>query len=285
MALSDIAEILFAGRWIAGPTIEDTVKRSAELNRAGIGAIVNYLGEGFTEAEDVKKTVSIYKDLASRLHEAGAIASISLKPTQIGMDISEQTAAKNYKSIAGICRKYGIFVWLDMEEHEFVDRTISLYMDEVEKGGVGICIQSYLRRSSRDVDAIIKAGGVIRLVKGAYSENAEIAYQSRPETTKNYRRLMHRLFESGGRFMIATHDTNIIAEAFALEKKHKVHVEYAMLNGIKNRYAAGMAHSGKKVYLYLPFGRRWIKYTYRRFKEMGNFMLVARSLFENQKID
>lgn len=274
-------EKLLAGRWIAGRRIEDAVHRTKELNGRGMGAILNYLGEEFTDRNDVEDAVNKCLKLINAVHSNGIRADVSVKPTQIGLRISYAYAASNYLRILRHARRYHVFVWLDMEGFESVDDTIRLYLDNLGVSKVkstGICIQSYLKRSGGDVRRITGMGGVIRLVKGAYKESASIAYTDRAGVTAHYARLMKYLFEHSNTFTIATHDSAMIDRAIRLNEIHSRNVTLAMLNGIRNRYAEHLAAS-RRVYIYVPFGERWVDYSIRRLRELSNALLIARSLF------
>lgn len=280
MKTSAFAERLIAGRWIAGPGIGDAVRAAAIINNKGLEAELNYLGEDFSDPVDVSKTVKVYESLLTRIAAEKLKASIALKPTQLGMGISEEIARENYSKIVKAARKAGIFVWLDMESHDYVDRTISLYETEVLRGGVGICIQSYLRRSAEDLKRLVRKRAVIRLVKGAYKEDSSIAFVSREERTKNYERLMRYLFSNSKRFMIATHDERLLDGAVLLSKNHHTELSFGMLKGIRNGYAEKLSKKGMNVVIYVPFGEMWLQYSYRRLREASNMFLVLRSLFE-----
>lgn len=278
MAIGDLIEKAVAGKWIAGESINDAIDVAKKLNAKGVAAMINYLGEDLKKEEEVNDAMRCYRSLIFAASAYQVRTSIAVKPTQIGLTVSKKTANKNYSELAALARKYGIFVWLDMEAHEYVDDTIDLYNSEVRNCNVGICIQSYLRRSQNDIKSLVKKGGVIRLVKGAYREDVKIAYANRAETTKNYSDLMKYLFKNSRHFMIATHDEGLIKEALELKKGHKAHVSFAMLNGIRNEYAFKLAKKREDVSVYVPFGGRWVSYGYRRLKELENSKLILRSL-------
>ncbi len=282
MSLNGIVEKAIAGRWIAGERMEDAFSAARRLNGKGISAMVNYLGEDFTSEKDVRESVKVYCSLMDSARAGGLRISVAVKPTQLGLRISEKLAARNYSALAARARKSGIFLWLDMESHGFVEATIRMYRKEAKRGGVGICIQSYLKRSFGDAAALARSGAAIRLVKGAYSEDESIAYRSRAQTTENYIRIMKLLFRESGRVMIATHDERVIGKALELRRRGRARVSFAMLNGIRNRYAFRLAGEGEDVSIYVPFGGRWVSYGYRRLKELGNSAIVLRSLLEPQ---
>ena len=276
----DFIERELAGRWIAGPTLKDAIEKAGKIESAGMEPMINYLGEAFgsNDREKVKEAVRVYKELISLMAKSRIKGSIAVKPTQLGLLISYRLLERNYSEIVSEAEKRGIFVWLDMEESKYVDDTIKLYKTRVKSRTTGICIQSYLRRSEKDIKALSRYNAVVRLVKGAYKPEPEAGFTSRAEVTKNYARLMRMLFERYGKFTIATHDTKMINEAMKLEKRYKKDVSFAMLNGIRNRYAESLASKGYKIFIYLPFGREWVSYSYRRLREAGNFMLLIRSV-------
>lgn len=283
MDFSGTIERLVAGRWVAGSNLSDSINVAKRLNKAHLSVIINYLGEEITDINEVTKTVGTYRNLIEAITKNGIEGSISVKPSQLGSRISPRTLAENYTEIVDAARKAGVFVWLDMEQPETVGRTVRLYIDSLPLGNIGICIQAYLRRSQRDVSAVARAGGAVRLVKGAYNVGTN-GYSKRTDVARNYRSLMHGLFLKADRFMIATHDRSLINEAITLSRTYKKDVQYGMLNGIENRYAAELAKSGKKVSLYLPFGTKWTEYSYRRLREGSHALLLAASLLRNQSV-
>lgn len=273
-------EKALAGRWIAGPTIEDAIGKAKSLNRHHIRAILNYLGEAYNRKENVDKAVASILELMDAIGNSGVKADVAVKGTQLGMLLGWGALVGNYRRIVREGAKRGITVWLDMEEHKYVTKTVRLYLLVPRRGRTGICIQSYLKRSISDMKNVTRHGGMIRLVKGAYTEPESVAFQSREETTGNYYVLMDYLFRRSKRFTIATHDEAVVRKALELNKKYGRDVTYAMLNGIRGRLARELAQKGEKVSVYVPFGREWIPYSYRRLKEASNLKLVVRSIFE-----
>ncbi len=284
MSIASSLERLFAGRWIAGPEISDVIAVAQRFNSVGIRAKINYLGEDISDEAVVNDAVKTYLKVVEEAREEKLDIFIAVKPTQIGSLQGREALLSNYSKIIRPARRAEIMVWLDMESHEEVDETIWLYGKEVKRKMVGICIQSYLKRSFEDMKELVEKGGVIRLVKGAYKEDKEIAYASRERVTQNYVEIMEYLFKNSDRFMIATHDTAMIRKALSLEKRYKKKAMFGMLNGVRNRYALELAKKGEDVTIYLPFGKEWVQYAYRRLRESSNIKLIARSLLEKQDI-
>ncbi len=284
MKLNAFFERVIAGRWIAGPNLEDALKICARLNRRGVSVIVNYLGEDVENKQIIASTVKTYKILIDEIKKRKLECQISIKLSQIGLTLSEEIARKNYSDIISYARNKHIFVWIDMEESYYVENTINIYLSEVNKGNVGITLQSYLRRSSSDLKRLSKVNSIIRLVKGAYSGNERISFKNRSETTKNYFKLIDLALKKLNKFTVATHDTNAIKYSIEKNLKYKKDVTYAMLNGIKNDFIFDLAAKGYKTSIYVPFGERWIAYSLRRIKEPMSARLITRSLFRRKNI-
>lgn len=221
--------------------------------------------------------------LINEIKRSNVKASISVKATQLGLLIDKRVALRNYARIVNSAKRNGIFTWLDMEGQRYVDATIRLYKSQVRKGMVGITIQAYLKRSARDVEELVGMGGAIRLVKGSYNENDDDAFSTWEETTDNYIRIMEYLFKREAKFEIATHDPKVIADAIEMKRSYRENVVFAMLSGTANKVLVGLAKSGNKTVVYIPFGKSWLSYIFRKLRGEGN-VLAIRSLLESQKI-
>ncbi len=277
-----LAQKIFAGRWIAGPDEKSAISIGKKLSALKIKPIFNYLGEELSDKKNVTETVDTYLKLLDLIKKDNITCSISIKPTQIGSLISKNELEENYAKLIKKAKKLNVFTWLDMESYESVDSTISLYLNLDNNSHAGICLQSYLRRTIKDAQKITKNDGIIRLVKGAYSESKDISY-NRTDSTVNYLQIMKYLFKNSQNFMLATHDLNIIKTSFYFSRLYKKMPDYAMLYGIRNKLALKLAKN-HNMYLYVPFGTSWLSYSYRRLRESSNLMLLLRSLLDNQKI-
>ncbi|MGD0728583.1 MAG: proline dehydrogenase family protein [Candidatus Micrarchaeaceae archaeon] len=284
MNLNASIEKLLAGRWIAGYYLEDAVERTKAFNSKGISTIINFLGENVSERKDIIKSVDVYLNLIKEINRQKLDAAISIKPTEIGLLISYKKFLANYLKLVRSSKNNNVFVWLDMEEPEYVTKTINAYKTAAKYGNTGICIQSYLKRSEADILNIIEYKGVIRLVKGAYKVKTNEVFNSKRASNHNYAQLMKLLFKKSSKFTIATHDSRLIEEAIILNKTYKRKVTFAMLNGIRNKYAKHLAGHGQNVSVYVPFGADWIGYGLRRLTEEGHLSLIIRSLFEKQTL-
>jgi proline dehydrogenase len=277
-------ERLIAGRWVAGYYQDDALERTRLFNSKHISTIINFLGEEITDRKKVSETIATYTSLVKAIESNGLDAAISVKPTQMGLCISYRLMLENYLKITRLAKEAGVFVWLDMEAPQYVDDTIKAYKRAVKYGNAGICIQAYMRRSAKDIEGLLKVNARIRLVKGAYSIDNDAGFGSHRGVSHNYMELMDVLFRKSNNFTLATHDSLIIETAVKMSKRYKRGVSYAMLNGIRNSYAKYLAGHGQKVAVYVPFGREWIGYGYRRLREQGHLSLIIRSLLERQDI-
>jgi proline dehydrogenase len=270
-----------AKNWIAGKSISEAISYSKLANVKGFSVMLNYLGEEVETRRKVEETVKEYGHLLDLLQSNRIEGCISAKLSQLGLKLDKEYCRQNLAEIVDRANKFGRFVWIDMEGSRFTDDTIHIY-DAVfsTSKNVGLCIQSYLRRSEHDVGELLRIGAKIRLVKGAYREPATIAYKSRKEIDKNFTKLMERMFKnSTSLFSVATHDDRLIYEAIRMSKKFSKNFEFALLKGIRDNLKPQLVKKGYKVTEYIPYGENWWPYSIRRLREKpGNFLLLTRSL-------
>lgn len=284
MNLNANLEKSLAGRWIAGYYPEDALKRTKLFNSKRISTIINFLGEDIHERKKINNTVKTYIWIINEIKNRRLKAGISVKPTQLGLNMGFQLMYSNYLKIVKQAKKSGVFIWFDMEGPESVDTTIRAYKRAMNNGNTGICIQAYLKRSQKDAENLLRSHAVIRLVKGAYKADAALSFKSKRDVNRNYLQIMRMLFSKSKKFMVATHDSKIIEEAIRLNRKYKRDVTFAMLNGIRNKYALHLSRTGQKVTVYVPFGEEWVSYGLRRLSEQGHLSLIVRSLLEKQEL-
>jgi len=275
-------DILFqiAKHWIAGETYEDAMKRAESSNEVNVPAIINLLGEEVTAHEEVAAATAEYVAILKTLAERRIRGCISVKPTQLGLTIDRKLYEENMNTILGIAKSLHTFVWIDMEGSRYTTDTVDSYIEFLTRfDNVGVAIQAYLKRSNEDVQKILDARGVIRLVKGAYKESATIAFKQKGQINENFRTLMELMFEREGRFAVATHHEELIEKAAELSKVHPADFEFEMLMGIRDPKKLELAHRGFQISEYIPYGKGWWGYSVRRIQEhKSNIFLLARSL-------
>lgn len=283
-----IEKILFkvAKQWIAGDTMDDALKSAHDANAHGMNAILNQLGEHYTSNVQVSRSVSDYFTLVSNLRKSKISGGLSIKPTQVGLSISEKQCIENLDTIIGVALQSQSFVWIDMESSEYTDNTLRIYQNLFEKyERLGIAIQSNLKRSEDDLEVLLKKGSKIRLVKGAYRESAKNAYKTKHEVDKNYDKLMKTLFEQGNEFAIATHDSKLIDKAIVLSKKYERKFEFQMLKGIRDELKPILTKKGFSVSEYIPYGTNWLPYSIRRLRERKrNILLLGSSFLHSHRV-
>jgi proline dehydrogenase len=277
-----------ARNWISGNTYEDALSSARISNGKGMSAILNFLGEDTTDERVIQQTVNEYIMLLDLLESNSIDGCISVKPTQIGLRIGVDSCIFNLRQIAKKAKNLDRFIWLDIESYPFVEDTIAIYLKLLrDYKEIGVALQSYLKRSSSDLLHLLEQDANIRLVKGAYTENDEIAFRSMDKINSNFSELMKLIFNSsdGKRntlFAIATHDPRLVNEAIELSKKSRTDkrkFEFQLLKGISDEMKASLAKQGFRVCEYLPYGNQWLPYSVRRIKERKrNILLLARSL-------
>jgi proline dehydrogenase len=272
-----------AKKWVAGYSASEAMKTALETNRHRMPAILNFLGEDIMDSKLVDMTVTEYVLLMDLMDKKKVNGCVSVKPTQLGLTIDYDMCLQNFHSLAARARELGQFMWLDMESIKSTEDTIALYLELYrEHNMIGIAVQSYLRRSASDLLHIIECGGKVRLVKGAYRESEEHVFVTNEEVNANYLKLMKMLFENDNNyFAIATHNSDLIAEATRLDKGKDTKFEFQMLKGIRDELKLELVTKGFTVAEYIPYGSQWLPYSVRRIMERKrNLLLLARSLIQ-----
>ncbi len=274
--------IKFARQWIAGETLDDAVSRAIKENSVCIGAIINFLGEHVRNTEEAEKNVQENLRILQAIENSKLKASLSIKLTQLGLEIEKSLCLSNVEKIVSSATSKNIFVWIDMENSPYTGDTIDIYLGIFNKyKNTGIAIQSNLKRSESDVRRIAAAGGIIRLVKGAYTEKSDIAYTSRTDITINFSKLMAYLFYKSPYFAVATHDELLINEALEANKAHKKKLEFQMLLGVRDELKNELVKKSLTIVDYIPYGKNWFPYSVRRIRERKrNILLIFRSIFD-----
>lgn len=275
-----------AKQWIAGDSMEQAIESARLANKKGMNAIINKLGEHLASKTQVENTVKEYTMLVSNLRKSKVEGGISIKPTQLGLSRSKKECLQNYSIVIEKAALSQAFVWIDMESSEYTDDTIGIYLDLFDKyERLGIAIQANLRRSRGDLMRLVEKGAKIRLVKGAYRENNQIAFQSKSEVDQNYRNLMEMLFVKANEFGIATHDSVLIEKAIKLSKAHEKKFEFQMLKGIRDELKPSLVKKGFSISEYIPYGTNWLPYSIRRLKERKrNILLLGSSFIQSHRV-
>ncbi len=263
----------FAARFVAGETVDSGVAALKALNAAGITASLDMLGESVHNAAEARAARDTYLDALDRIKSVRADANVSVKLTQMGLDIGEALCVENMRAIVGRAKAHGSFVRIDMEQSDYTERTLQLFKRTLypEFGNaVGVVLQSYLRRTEQDVEQMIALGARVRLCKGAYQEPATVAFPDKRDVDLGYVRCMERLMLGGNYPAVATHDGRIIehAKAFARDKGIRPErFEFQMLYGIRRDLQLKLRRDGYNVRVYVPFGTQWYPYLMRRLAE------------------
>lgn len=283
-------------KWAAGQDMEDALIAAKSCNMKGQKAILNYLGEDNTEEERINRTTKEYSDLLERLHADQIDGCISVKPSQLGLCISYELCLKKLKAIINGSMKFRVFVWIDMESSKYTDDTLMLYLELfAHYPEIGVVLQSALRRSASDLLHLMEVGAKVRLVKGAYHENEQIAFVHHEEINANYIKLLEMLFsrnymnnnevDNALKFAVATHDSKLIEYAIKLSKTAKIGIknfEFEFLKGIRDELKSELVEEGFRVAEYIPYGDEWLPYSVRRLSERKrNLFLLARSLVQS----
>jgi len=260
-------------RFVAGETIDEAMATVRELNASNLSASLDLLGESVLHAEEAQRACQIYLELLERIHSAGANANVSVKLTQMGLDIDEHLCVNNMRAIIGKAKQYESFVRIDMEQSSYTAKTLQLFTDVLYPAfgnAVGVVLQSYLRRTAADVEAMITLGARVRLCKGAYQEPDDVAFPKKSDVDANYITCMERLLERGNYPGIATHDVKIIDHAKAFTKTKGIspaRFEFQMLYGVRRDLQYKLRREGYNMRVYVPFGTHWYPYLMRRLAE------------------
>jgi proline dehydrogenase len=263
---------LVARRFVAGEDIEDALKVVKALNERGMTASLDYLGENVRDAAAANAAAVTYRAAIERVEAAGLRANLSMKLTQLGLDLDPEVAIGNAAVVVARAAEADTTVTLDMEDHRYTDPTIDtcLRLAHRYEGRVGVAIQAYLYRTPKDLERLIEGRVHVRLCKGAYREPRRIAYTSKGDVDRAFARLLVKLLEAGAYPMIATHDERLIrfaTEQVASLRRDRETFEFQMLYGVRRDLQERLLRDGYRVRVYIPFGTEWYPYFMRRIAE------------------
>ncbi|HEV3220977.1 MAG TPA: proline dehydrogenase family protein [Candidatus Acidoferrales bacterium] len=291
-------------RFLPGERYEDALAAARDLEALGIGSMLSRVGENIAEAAEAEAVAEHYATVLAAMQSAGLPGSLSIKPTQLGLDLDAGLCRRNLERMLDASEmapadKRGV-IWIDMESSAYVDRTLELYRGaRTRHSNVGVCLQSYLRRTPADIDSLLPLGPVIRLVKGAYHEPASIAFPAKRDVDEAFFALAQKLLSaeslsSGTRAAFATHDPKLIERVVQLvtsdstsdSKKTRgqsaagSRVEFQTLYGIRRDLQRQLAADGWPVSVLISYGTYWFPWYMRRLAERpANVWFVVKNIF------
>ena len=263
-------------QFVGGETEPGVLEHARQLNQDGIGAIVNRLGEHYTDRMQPAADARRYQRLAASIDDAGLRARLSVKPTQLGLDDSEEYFRENLAAVVEYAADHDVFVWIDMEDHTTVDATLDAYEALAsEYDTVGVCLQANLKRTGRDLDRLAAVGGRVRLVKGGYTPPESVTV---PDVDTAMREHVRTAFETLELVGIGSHDPAMVSLAADLSETYDTDYEIQMLAGVRSTAQRELA-AHHDVWQYVPYGTEWASYFYRRLAERKqNAALAVRAI-------
>ena len=263
----------FASRFVAGETIEEAVEAARQLGTHAISPSLDLLGESVAVEAEAVAARDQYLAMLDRMAEQRVEVNVSVKLTQMGLDIDEDLCFVNMTRILDKARDLRGFVRLDMEGSEYTQRTLDFFSTRlfgIYGSHCGVVIQSALRRSEQDIDNLIATKARVRLCKGAYLEPPTVAFPDKSDVDKNYVLLMERLLLQGNYPGIATHDPAIIKHCRQFARRQSIgaeRFEFQMLYGVRRDLQTRLRQAGYNMRVYIPFGTQWYPYLMRRLAE------------------
>jgi proline dehydrogenase len=265
----------FSRRFVAGTAQRDVVEAVRRLNAQGFDATVSFLGEAVTSIAEVEAAVREFTSYTDAVRAHGLRSHLSIKLTELGLGFDRALAARSLETVlAHAAGEPAVFVRIDMEDSQYTQDTLDLVREaRTRHRHAGVVVQAYLRRSAADIEALARAGLPVRLVKGAYREPAEIAFESKEEVDASFVRLTDAYFASmaeGAWLAVATHDARMVRAALAAAQTRGVsreRYEFQMLYGIRSDLQRSLLSDGYRVRVYVPYGSHWYPYLMRRLAE------------------
>jgi proline dehydrogenase len=270
-------------RFVAGQTLDDAVEAARAVNRAGQSASLDLLGENVSDEAGARRAAEGYIAIFDRIAREKLDANVSMKLTQLGLDLGDALCQELVEKIVAHASELGNFVRIDMEGSAYTQRTVEITKRvRAKHAGVGTVMQSYLYRAEQDIRDLLAVGCRIRLCKGAYKEPPEVAFPKKEEVDANYVKLMKLLLPSGIYHGIATHDPAMIRATKDFVRERNIgreQFEFQMLYGIRTDLQQQLVREGYRLRVYIPFGTDWFPYFMRRLAERpANLVFFLRSL-------
>jgi proline dehydrogenase len=264
----------FALRFVAGNNLEAGMRAAHMLQEQGIRSMLDHLGENVESRGQASDAADAYIHALKQIREVPQVdCDISVKLTQLGLDLSTEMCTENVERVLEAANggESRIQVMIDMEAHEYVGRTLDVYLDLRRRyANVGVCVQAYLRRTVEDVGRIAGPDAIVRVVKGSYLEPPDVAMRSRRDVRTNFARIAATLLAAGSVVHFATHDVRLISGARRFLRDHTIpgtQYEFQMLYGIRRDLQAELVREGEPVRVYIPYGTQWYPYFTRRLAE------------------
>jgi proline dehydrogenase len=275
-------------RFMPGETLEDALHAAAELRKKGIGTVLTELGENVTDAAQADQATRHYEDALARGRASALDCHISVKLTQLGLDVDKERCFANVRKLAARAKEHGTTVWIDMEQHTYVDATLAIYRRVLsEFPDVGVCLQAYLYRTANDLQSLIPLGGGVRLVKGAYREPADVAFPKKSDVDENFLALARAMIgpearAAGFRAVFGTHDTRLIKAMqghMNTSGLPRYSAEFHLLFGIQRDEQIRLTREQYRVRVLISYGAQWFPWYMRRLAERpANVLFVAKSM-------
>jgi proline dehydrogenase len=279
-------------RFMPGETLEDALSAAAALRQQGISTVLTELGENVTDATHADEVTRHYAEALLKVGASELDCHISVKLTQLGLDLDEARCHANLYSLVARAKEQGTFVWIDMEQHGYVDATLGAYRRvRAEFPNVGVCLQAYLYRTRNDLASLIPLGGGVRLVKGAYRERANIAYPRKRDVDDNFLALARMMTgpdaqAAGLGAVFGTHDSRLIRAIHGhmdATGRTRDSVEFHLLFGIQRAEQIRLAREHYRVRVLISYGTQWFAWYMRRLAERpANVLFVAKSMFNER---
>jgi proline dehydrogenase len=275
-------------RFVAGTLLDEAVTAVRALNETGASATLDVLGESVHDRAAAERAAASYVATIERIAAEGLDANVSLKLTQLGLDLGLEVCLEVLRPVVDAGRRHGIFVRIDMESSAHTDRTLEVVRRLRQSGcEVGPVIQAYLRRSLEDARGLAAERVRVRVCKGAYAEPEEIAYHDRAEIGRSFLAIVTTLLEADAYPGVATHDPEMIRAVLALARERGIEsdrFEFQMLYGIRRDLQRRLLAQGYRLRVYVPYGTEWYPYFMRRLAERpANVLFVARSIFGERR--
>ncbi len=277
-------------RFMPGETLDEALVAAGEQNKLGLSVTLTHLGENIADKAEADAVLAHYLGTLERLKAGGVKGEVSIKPTQLGLDIDPELCVAHTRTLAEAARVHGSRLWIDMEGTAYTAATLKLYrrMRETHTN-IGLCLQSYLRSTRADLEALLPLGPAIRIVKGAYAEPAELAFPDKKEVDDNFHWMAERLWSAEARakgawVTLGTHDPVLIERLERTARKlgiAKSDYEYAMLYGIQRGEQVRLVKAGNNVRVLVSYGAHWFPWYMRRLAERpANLLFVAKTMFK-----